>query len=134
MNAIGQALYFVRDKTQRGLLCLGSIKACYGHTEGAAGVTGALLGMVAEREQCQAAIVNLRGINPYVEAAALDWSKHRIAACMPRQSGAISSWQPQQMAATSSFGMSGTNAQALMCVPYVHNTAEKRSAFWQRAR
>ena len=52
MNALGQALRPApRSGATRGPLVLGSVKSCYGHTEGAAGLTGALLGLQAMRNQ-----------------------------------------------------------------------------------
>lgn len=41
MGALGQALG-TRDGAEQRLLTLYSVKSCYGHTEGAAGLTGML--------------------------------------------------------------------------------------------
>lgn len=49
------------------------MQACYGHTEGAAGVTGALLAIAATAHGQAAPIVNLRALNPYVGAAMEQW-------------------------------------------------------------
>lgn len=64
------------------------LQACYGHTEGTAGVTGALLAAGALQRHMAPAITNLRGVNPYVEAAAADWRRGGgRAAVLPRQTG-----------------------------------------------
>ncbi len=61
-------------------------QACYGHTEGTAGITGALLAITALQQVAAAPIVNLRSVNPYVTAALSDWrSLRKIAAHTPRQ-------------------------------------------------
>ncbi len=61
------------------------MQACYGHTEGTAGITGLLLAASAIRKAASAAVVNLRGINPYVAAAVGDMKS--MAAHAPRQLG-----------------------------------------------
>ena len=61
-------------------------QACYGHTEGTAGITGALLAITALRQSAAAPIVNLRSVNPYVTAALSDWrSLKGLDAHAPRQ-------------------------------------------------
>lgn len=53
MGALGQALA-CPGVQKRHSIALGSIKSCYGHTEGAAGLTGALLALQATHFQvCQ---------------------------------------------------------------------------------
>lgn len=52
-----------------------NLQACYGHTEGAAGITGAFLAITALRERYAPGIVGLRNMNPYVAAALGDWEK-----------------------------------------------------------
>ena len=91
------------------VLSLASVKSCYGHTEGAAGITGLLLAAAATHQQCIPPVVNLRNLNPYVEAAL---SVHGTA--IPRQSGPRPSARFSLAAGTSSFGMSGVNAHMLM--------------------
>ncbi len=59
------------------------MQACYGHTEGTAGITGLLLAASALQEAASVPIVNLRDINPYV-AAAIGDMKH-MSAHGPRQ-------------------------------------------------
>ena len=59
------------------------MQACYGHTEGTAGITGLLLAASALQEGASVPIVNLRDINPYVGAAIGDM-KH-MSAHGPRQ-------------------------------------------------
>ncbi|KAK9866518.1 hypothetical protein WJX84_000275 [Apatococcus fuscideae] len=55
-------------------LTLSSNKACYGHTEGTAGITGALLALTSLQQHTCTPILNLRILNPYVEAAFSDWA------------------------------------------------------------
>lgn len=50
-------------------------QACYGHTEGAAGITGAFLAVTALRQRMAPGIMGSREINPYVSAALTDWRK-----------------------------------------------------------
>ena len=50
LGALGQALSSTAGSQPRGLV-LGAVKSCYGHTEGAAGLTGALLAVNAISQQ-----------------------------------------------------------------------------------
>lgn len=62
------------------------LQACYGHTEGTAGITGALLAVTALRQAAAAPIVNLRSVSPYVTAALSDWRALKgIDPLAPRQ-------------------------------------------------
>lgn len=65
-----------------------SVKSCYGHTEGAAGLAGALLAMVSAREAFMPGIIGLRELNPYV-AQAVEGS-NGFKAVLPRQVAAAS--------------------------------------------
>ena len=65
-----------------------ALQACYGHTEGTAGITGALLATVALQRAMAPGIVNLVQMNPYVEAAVADWRARKdVRIVMPRQLG-----------------------------------------------
>ena len=55
-------------------------QACYGHTEGAAGLSGALLALCALRNAGTPMVVGLRHVNPYVSAAMDNW---HARACLP---------------------------------------------------
>lgn len=119
MGALGQVggsrgnSYGNGDRASAQPVVLGSVKSCYGHTEGAAGLTGLLMAAMATSQQCSAPVLHLRSINPYVEAALADWCKSGPwAAAVPRQQQAAQ--QAAQLAGTSSFGMSGVNAHALV--------------------
>ena len=98
-------------------LTLASNKSCYGHTEGAAGLTGLLLAASMANQQAAPAIMHLRSMNPYVQTALSDWAARGggRALHLPRQyaAGAGPSAQPGA-AGTSSFGMSGVNAHMLV--------------------
>lgn len=49
------------------------MQACYGHTEGAAGLTGALYALGALAQAQAPGIMCLRDVNPYVSSALHDW-------------------------------------------------------------
>ena len=62
-------------------------QACYGHTEGAAGLTGALAAMCLTCEREAPAVLCLREANAHVCAALRDWAgAARLAPLLPRQS------------------------------------------------
>ena len=122
MGAIGGVLT-AAVQAQRAPLALVSNKSCYGHTEGAAGLTGLLLALAVQQKGLLPPLVNLRELNPHVASALGDWrSRHGLAAAVPRQAGpapaaAAAAMGTEQLAGTSSFGMSGVNAHMLLSVP-----------------
>ena len=84
-----------------------------------AGLTGLLLASMALQSGASAPIKHLRTINPYVAAALSDWRRHSgLRASVPLQTGpavaAASATEGLAVAGTSSFGMSGVNAHALV--------------------
>ncbi len=121
VGALGQAGSSMGSSSTSGFsspqpVVLASVKSCYGHTEGAAGLTGLLLATMAATQQRSTPVMHLRSTNPYVEAALADWRKSGPwAAAIPRQQQAAQ--QAAQLASTSSFGMSGVNAHALLSAP-----------------
>lgn len=86
-----------------------SVKSFYGHTEGAAGLTGALYAMKCVSQASMPPVLTLRDVNPYV-ASAIDRCEGRKAS-IPRISAAMAS---AELAGTSSFGMSGINAHIVL--------------------
>jgi hypothetical protein len=124
------------------VLTLASVKSCYGHTEGTAGITGLLLAAAALTQRQLAPVVNLRTVNAYVAAALAGFGGGTSSATggtgavafVPRQpapgaqtvavsgsrageshgGGSIGGSGSTQLAGTSSFGMSGVNAHALL--------------------
>ena len=93
-------------------VALASVKACFGHTEGAAGLTGALLALQSLNQAAAPAVMHLRMPNAYVEAALGDWGKVGLSAHVPRQPAP--GQQLRKLAGSSSFGMSGVNAHVLL--------------------
>jgi hypothetical protein len=97
-----------------------SNKSCFGHTEGAAGLTGLLAAMGSLRQATLPGIMHLREINPYVTSALGDWTKQRggahAGATAPRQKAPapVLLGNAAMLTGTSSFGMSGVNAHALL--------------------
>lgn len=115
VGALGQAVGSSPGSTAAPVV-LSSIKACYGHTEGAAGLTGLLLAAHCSVQVCSPPVMHLRNNNTYVEAALRDWTRNsRLCAAIPRQQQ--TALFAAQLAGTSSFGMSGVNAHVIMCAP-----------------
>ncbi len=84
-----------------------------------AGLTGLLLAAMTLHSGASAPVKHLRTINPYVAAALSDWRRHcGLRASVPLQPGpavaAASAEEGSAVAGTSSFGMSGVNAHALV--------------------
>lgn len=88
MGSIGGALGSTRSSASH--LTLGSVKSVYGHTEGAAGLSGVLLAAAALDRSCAAPVVCLTGVNPYVATAmSEDWAERfSMQAVLPRQAAA----------------------------------------------
>lgn len=87
----------------------GGIKTLLGHLEGAAGLAGLLLCQVQQGQQWAAGL-RYRSLNPYVAASFGGWAlPHRL----PIQTSASTTAN----AGTSSFGMSGVNAHAIIASP-----------------
>lgn len=116
VGALAQALPGrPQSNTSPAPLALASNKSCYGHTEGAAGLTGLLLAACMAGQQAAPAVMHLRTVNPYVAAALGDWSAHGSKPLLlPRQHAGGSMVQGSEAAGTSSFGMSGVNAHMLV--------------------
>lgn len=63
------------------------MKACFGHTEGAAGIHGAMLAVLAVQQLAAPAIMHLRGLNAYVSTAIADWKTTcNLTAAAPKAS------------------------------------------------
>ena len=139
MGALGAAAGAKHASGSSRVLALGSSKSCYGHTEGTAGLTGVLLATSALGQAALPPIANLRNLNPYVSAALADWQgRLALAAAPSRQKAPAAHFadgrSSQPMAGTSSFGMSGVNAHALLSASGQGMAeAGSSSSAWQRA-
>ena len=71
VGAVATALGGSRAQPWTRPLSLMSNKSCYGHTEGAAGLSGLLLAAGSLRTQAAVPIMHLRQLNPHVAAALL---------------------------------------------------------------
>lgn len=116
VGALGQAVGKGAGYTAAPVV-LSSVKSCYGHTEGAAGLTGLLLAAQCSLHLCSPPVMHLRNSNVYVDAALRDWMRNsKLAAAIPRQKQAA--LFAARLTGTSSFGMSGVNAHAAMRKPW----------------
>ena len=67
-------------------LALWMVQACYGHTEGAAGLAGVLTAAAACCTALAPPVTSLRSLNPFVAAATAEWrARHGMPALLPRQ-------------------------------------------------
>lgn len=100
-------------------LSLFAPKACLGHMEGNAGNAGLLASACFVSSATVAPIMSLRNLNHYLESPLNSWKEKcpgipRNTSCLPRV-------LEEAFAGTSSFGMSGTNAHALVLAPKHHS-------------
>lgn len=90
-----------------------SIKSHFGHTEGTAGLHGAVGACEALVQRVKLPIMHLRNLNPYAVSAFNEWDLQRgLVSMAPRSSGPLYS-SVQNVSGCSSFGMSGTNAHGI---------------------
>ena len=118
---------------------LASVKACYGHTEGAAGAAGLLTAVASVRQRAATPVAGLGAVNPHVGAALVDWLRRTNGCSMgvpARQAGPSPALgAPSALVGASSFGMSGVNAHALVCAADGGQHAPSPPALpWRRAR
>ena len=68
-------------------VAIGAVKSVYGHTEGAAGITGVLMAAAALRHAAAAPVANLGALNPHVASALEGWRNGggAASAVLPRQ-------------------------------------------------
>ena len=141
VGAISAALGVERSQP----LTLTSVKSCYGHTEGTAGVTGLLFALNFAANAAKAPpIMSLRSMNPYV-ASAIDQFGNNTSggggsgAFLPRQlCGGSASSSSQTISGTSSFGMSGVNAHVMiskdLSTDIVSVSSQSIRMAWERQR
>ena len=99
-----------------------AVKSCYGHTEGAAGLTGLLMTAMALHHRAWPGLSHCRTLNPHVSSALRPRGDgEQNGASVPRQcapaaacGSSLGGGAGAFSAGTSSFGMSGTNAHAMV--------------------
>lgn len=113
VNALGSALRYAPGG--ESTVSLMSNKSCYGHTEGVAGVTGMNLSVASLIYSSAPGCVNLRSLNPLVGQSLSGWHRQGApTASTGRQLAGVCSETAGLASGTSSFGMSGVNAHALL--------------------
>lgn len=87
-------------------LPVGAVKTNFGHLEGTAGVAGLIKAMLAVRHRQVPPVVHFRNLNPRIDLSG-------TGITVP---SALEEWSPRagECASVSSFGMSGTNAHAII--------------------
>lgn len=111
IGALAQSLH--GSFTGNHHVILASVKSCFGHAEGAAGLIGLTMTLKIQQSHAVPPIMHLQNINRYVDDALSDWQRNNHdTAGLPRQlqQAAI---HKAFVAGTSSFGMSGVNAFVL---------------------
>lgn len=140
VSALAQALSPKQpvQHTQPQQVHLASVKACYGHTEGAAGLTGFLLAAHSLHGQACTPIMHLGHVNPFVEAALADWARGSTKSAIPSRQLQPAGLAPGQLSGTSSFGMSGVNAHVLLAQnsqpAHVLADSVDKTLQWQKQR
>ena len=79
-----------------------------------AGITGVLSAVCATVQRQAAPTISLRNVNPYVESTLRPYAGSRKRAQVPREQQPWSAFGPTHYGSTSSFGMSGVNAHAVL--------------------
>ena len=84
------------------------VQACYGHTEGAAGITGMLLAICSAQQHMGPGLMCLRSINPYVKAAIADWMQKKGregSPFIPREATVAQAFQQTERPALAGAGV-----------------------------
>ena len=113
----------VRQQASDAVFTVCAMKALMGHTEGNAGLAGALLAVLHLQQKCSYPL-RYRNINPYVSNS---WAGWKTAARLPLQT----CFTENACAGTSSFGMSGVNAHAILHVSDIRSETGGRSLEWK---
>ena len=98
---------------------MSSAKSCLGHTEGAAGVTGALLAICYLAHSAIPPVMHLRNVNSHIQISLAQWPAQLGLLPQVARQPAPKLAVPAQVdalgviAGTSAFGMSGVNAHML---------------------
>ena len=82
--------------------------------------SGLLLAAGTVASQSAAPIMHMRNLNPHVGSALEDGKRGGTVALAPRQLRGSAAPVAQAVAGTSSFGMSGVNAHAVLAAPAEH--------------
>lgn len=103
-----------RGAKRANQLALLSSKSLHAHTEGVAGLTGMLCALGTLHQHAIPQILHLRSVNPHLGAGLQDWQAHQHTIEIARQASALPVAQQTFAIGTSSFGMGGVNAHALL--------------------
>ena len=120
LGALGQALS-VAAGSQPEALVLGAVKSCYGHTEGAAGLTGALLAVSAISQQVRVVILieisvhqHSTGLSPVM----LDGDEDLVITCLQKLRGRNPALFLRPVSLVTLLKSAGVEAQA--AAPIMH--------------
>ena len=96
------------DRNGSGPLLVGSVKTNIGHLEAAAGMAGLIKVLLAIQNDCIPGQLNFETPNPHIP-----WDRMDV-----RVLTGVTEWPgDQRVAGVSAFGMSGTNAHAIIAAP-----------------
>ncbi|QDZ21994.1 polyketide synthase [Chloropicon primus] len=136
VGALGQAFHS-DDKVH--MLALAAVKVAFGHTEGAAGLTGLLSAMQSCSTLCIQPVTACRNMNVHVQGAIKDHRDgHKRVTSARIQQGPWSFTcdenNDKAIAGTSSFGMSGVNSHGVVEAKLAGHTYNAQSIAWNNSK
>ncbi len=123
LGALGAVLAGGRTPGRR--CAVGSLKANFGHTEGAAGVAGLIKAALVLRHREVPGNLHLEQVNP-----GIPWDE--LPLVIPRELTPLPATDGPAVAGVSSFGIAGTNAHVVLEEAAL--TPGPLSQFWERGR
>lgn len=116
INALGNVLSSNRPS---GSVCyVGSVKTNFGHTEGAAGIAGLIKTALVLKHRTIPANLHLRELNP-----GIPWKEYSLV--IPREAMRLVKDSEPFIAGVSAFGITGTNAHAVLSEAPCRGCAEE---------